>query len=151
MAKKVDSKTTPAWYVLDLREPYTFCGELLYSYNPQRSRGRAVSELLSFLSLKISGKLASSSSIKVEPGINVKIDLKLEERPDGLPISGFAEKSNECLSFHIWVPEKIFNHIHLTFISSKPEVLRIFGTELYYRQGDVSGIDLLQHHDEDDI
>ena len=152
MAKKIaDPKTIPAWYVLDLREPYSFCGELLYSYNPRRSRGNAVSELLSFLSLKISGKLACTSSTKVTAGIDLEIDLKLEERPDGLPISGFVEKSNECLSFHIWLPERIFNHIHMTFISSKPEVLRIFGTELYNRQGDVSGVDLLQYYDEDDI
>lgn len=150
-SNKQSQKTISAWYVIDLRKRYSFCGELLYSYNPRRSRGCAVSELLSFLSLKISGKLASTSSIKVEPGINVEIDLKLEERPDGLPISGFVEKSNECLSFHIWVPEKIFNHIHMTFISSQPEVLRIFGTELYYRHGNVFGIDLLQHYDADDI
>ncbi|BDQ38473.1 hypothetical protein SYK_28330 [Pseudodesulfovibrio nedwellii] len=110
-----------------------------------------MSELLSFLSLKISGKLACTSSTKAEAGIDVVIDLKLEERPNELPISGFVEKSNECLSFYVWLPDKIFNHIHMTFVSSKPEVLRIFGTELYYCQGDISGIDLLHRYDEDDI
>jgi len=67
------------------------------------------------------------------------------------PISGFIEKFNDRTWFHIWVPDRIVNHIHMSLMSSKPEVLRIFGTDLFYRKGDISGIDLLREYDEDEF
>jgi len=148
--KKVDQKDTSAWFVIDLRQPYSFCGELLHSYIKRRSRGLDIPELFSTLSLKILGKLAYTTSAKVDIGIDVDITIRMCEPSDRDPISGFVEKTNDRLWFHIWLPDRIANHIHMTLMSSKTEVLQISGTELFWRKGDITGIDLLKTYDDDD-
>jgi len=146
--KKVDPRETPALYVMDLRQPYSFCGELVHSYISPTGRGFVNDELLSYLSLNIFGKLAYTTSRKVNVGAEVLIELGLVD-DEKLSISGFVQKENGRLYCNVMVSGGVFNHIHMTFISSKPEVLRIRGTELYYRQGVISGFDLFQSFDSD--
>lgn len=149
--KKVDPKESSAWYVMDLRQPHSFCGELMYSYTRKRSRGLISPDLFSSLSLKISGTLAYTTSAKITVGTSTEIDFHMAESADRDPISGFIEKFNDRICFYIWVPERIVNHIHMSLMSSKPEVLRIIGTDLFYRKGEIFGVDLLREYDEDEF
>ncbi len=144
-------RSTSAWHVMDLRQPYSFCGELMYSYTRKRSRGLISPDLFSSLSLKISGALAYTTSAKITVGTPIEIDLHMAESADRDPISGFIEKFNDRICFYIWVPDRIVNHIHMSLMSSKPEVLRIIGTDLFYRKGEISGVDLLREYDEDEF
>lgn len=149
--KQIDPKDTHVNYVFDLREPYTFCGELIYSYS-ECGRGRnRVRELFSFPSLIINTHLSHSTSKKVEIGVETVVDLHISDDERMLPLSGSIEKGTGHLRFNIWLPNHIVNHVHLTLISSKPQMLTLFGSDLHYRRGRISGIHLLKEFDEEEL
>jgi len=151
MAKKCDPKKVATWYVIDLRQPHSYWGELSYSYDRIMARGGHEPELNSYVSLTISGVLSYTTNKSIQPGLKVKVRLLVAGTFAASRVSGEVEQRNGELLFHLWLPEWIINHVHLTLMSSSPEALQIFGTELLRRRGDLHGIYLLKHYDEENL
>lgn len=151
MAKKADSKIMPAWYVFDLREPYSFCGELSHSVGDTFPKGFEHLGFSCHLTLIIETRLARTNSKKVKQGMASVIEFHIRESTADLLELGIIEKHKDKLMLHAWVPDRIANHIHLTLMSSKPQLLQFYGTDLYYREGKLKSLYLQKEFDEDEL
>lgn len=148
--QKVDPKERPFLYAVDLRDRRRIAGELSFSFLNMGTGRNKVYELFSCPKLTLWGKLENTENSKMKKGMDVCVGLTAEEGVPTTNIIGFVEKEDEILHFYVYLPVDIINHIHLSFLSSRPEMMHIFGTELYYRKGQVRGIDLVSVYEEEE-
>ena len=139
------------WYVFDLREPYSFCGELSISIGDDYPPAYEHLGNSSYPSISLKTKLARTSSKKVRVGAPSVIEFHIRESSKDQVKLGLITKDKEALTFHVWIPDRIATHIHLTLMSSKPQLLQLFGTDLYYREGTLKSMELLKDFDEENI
>jgi len=145
--KKVDPRTIHADYVIDMRENAKCFAELQYSSTKRGPRGNQQIEMSSIPTLNIKGRLSFTESKKIELGTKVDVLIYIAEEPRVEEYIGIIDKYKEALQVVLWLPWEIVNHLHLTFISGKAEMVTLFGTELYRRSASVWGIDTKAEYD----
>ena len=145
--KKIDPRTIHADYVIDMRESAKWFAELQYSSTKRGPRGKQQIEMSSIPTLNIKGRLSFTESKKIELGTKAEIRIYIAEEPRAEEYIGIIDKYKETLQVVLWLPWEIVNHMHMTFISGKVEMVTVFGTELYRRSASVWGIDMKAEYD----
>ncbi|MCJ2163540.1 MULTISPECIES: hypothetical protein [unclassified Pseudodesulfovibrio] len=145
--KKIDPSKIFADYVIDMRGDTRWFAELHYTSTMRGPRGNKHIEMSNIPTLNISGKLSYTESKKVELGSPIDIRIYTEEEERVTEFIGIIDKYKNVLQVVLWLPWEIANHLHMTLISGKAEMVTISGTDLYRRSASVRGIDMKAEYD----
>jgi len=145
--KRIDPSKIHADYVIDMRENAKWFAELQYSSTLSGPKGHKQVEMSSIPTFNIRGHLSFTQSKKVKVGNPVDVRIYVDEEGRVQEFIGIIDKYKEVLQVVMWLPWEIINHMHMTFISGKAEMVTVFGTELYRRSASVWGIDTKAEYD----
>ena len=140
-----------ASFVLDLRSEFEWSSTLSYWIFPTFHKKDEVRHNSKHTPITIKAPLAFTDSKKVKLGFPVTVTFEYEHDDDGRKFMGFFNKTNDALEFHILLPGNMLNHLHLILLSNHAKMLHLGGTDLHYRTGKLSQVEISHKYDISEI
>jgi len=137
---------------IDLRQEFSFYGELIYGINSDSfARGDESLKISNHQSFIIESKHFLTNSEKIIKNSIIFIQFHAADKIGNPTHLGFLEKNMANIEIHLWLPRDVWNHLFHAITHTKSEQLTLRGTEIFRRKADISKVYLQSKHDTNDL